>query len=110
MDGLDPIIHAPNRLKICAMLATSAELEFRLVKGQLDVSDSVLSKQLKTLEDAEYIQTKKRTQNGRPRTWISLTKKAYTHLNLTYWRSSRLLLPTEHKPRICGVFFIEITS
>ena len=75
MDGLDPIIHAPNRLKICAMLATSAELEFRLVKGQLDVSDSVLSKQLKTLEDAEYIQTKKRTQNGRPRTWISLTKK-----------------------------------
>ena len=75
MAGLDPIIHAPNRLKICAMLATSAELEFRLIKGQLDVSDSVLSKQLKTLEDAEYIQTKKRTQNGRPRTWISLTKK-----------------------------------
>ncbi|MEN1729076.1 MAG: transcriptional regulator, partial [Pseudomonadota bacterium] len=75
MDGLDPVIHAPNRLKICAMLATSAELDFKLIRGELDVSDSVLSKQLKSLEDAEYIQTRKRPHNGRPRTWISLTKK-----------------------------------
>lgn len=75
MDDLDPVIHAPNRLKICAMLATSAELDFRLIKGELDVSDSVLSKQLKSLEDADYIRTRKRPHNGRPRTWVSLTKK-----------------------------------
>ncbi len=77
MNDLDPIIHAPNRLKICAMLATSAELDFRLIKGQLDVSDSVLSKQLKSLEDAGYIQTRKRPHEGRPRTWISLTNKGH---------------------------------
>jgi DNA-binding MarR family transcriptional regulator len=75
MTDLDPIIHAPNRLQICAMLATSAELDFRLIKEQLGVSDSVLSKQLKHLENAEYIKTKKRNYNGRPRTWISLTNK-----------------------------------
>jgi len=73
MPELDPIIHAPNRLRICAMLATSAELDFRLLKAQLAVSDSVLSKQLKALEDANYIEAKKRSHNGRPRTWVSLT-------------------------------------
>ncbi|KID57510.1 hypothetical protein JF50_09965 [Pseudoalteromonas luteoviolacea] len=74
MSELDPIIHAPNRLQICAMLATSAELDFKLIKFQLDVSDSVLSKQLKVLEEAEYIVTSKRSSQGRPCTWISLTE------------------------------------
>ena len=75
MPDLDLLIHAPNRLQICAMLATTKELEFRIIKDQLDVSDSVLSKQLKALEDAAYIATVKRNQDGRPRTWISMTKE-----------------------------------
>jgi len=74
MSELDATIHAPNRLKICALLATSAELDFKLLKEHLDVSDSVLSKQLKALEVAEYISMIKRTHNGRPRTWVALTK------------------------------------
>ena len=74
MAELDPIIHAPNRLQICALLATSAELDFQLIREQLDVSDSVLSKQLKNLEDAHYIETVKRMHFGRSRTWVSLTK------------------------------------
>jgi len=73
MAELDPLIHAPNRLQICAMLATSAELDFKLIKEHLGVSDSVLSKQLKQLEEAEYIQTTKRTSFGRPYTWVKLT-------------------------------------
>ncbi|TQF70163.1 transcriptional regulator [Pseudoalteromonas luteoviolacea] len=81
MPELDPIIHAPNRLRICAMLATSAELDFRLLKEQLDVSDSVLSKQLKALEDANYIEAKKRSYNGRPRTWVSLTELGQSAFN-----------------------------
>lgn len=75
MVELDPTIHAPNRLQICALLATSAELDFRLLKEKLDVSDSVLSKQLKALETAEYVTTVKRNHNGRPKTWVALTKK-----------------------------------
>ncbi|MDQ7048151.1 MAG: transcriptional regulator [Enterobacterales bacterium] len=73
MSSLDPVIHAPNRLKICAMLSTSAELEFKLIKEQLDVSDSVLSKHLKALEVSTYIRLQKRTEFGRQKTWISLT-------------------------------------
>jgi DNA-binding transcriptional ArsR family regulator len=52
----DIVIHAPNRLQICALLDTTKELEFQIIKEQLDVSDSVLSKHLKVLEDANYVQ------------------------------------------------------
>jgi len=75
MTTLDPIIHAPNRLTICSVLATSSELEFRIIKEQLNVSDSVLSKQLKILEEADYIKLKKKREFNRPRTWVSLTSK-----------------------------------
>lgn len=75
MAKLDTVIHAPNRLQICALLATSAELDFRLIKERLDVSDSVMSKQLKALEVAKYITMTKRTHNGRPKTWVALTSE-----------------------------------
>jgi len=75
------LIHAPNRLHICAILSTSAEIEFKLLRERLDVSDSVLSKHIKSLEEAGYVAPVKRTDFGRQRTWLSLTSKgvdAYT--------------------------------
>ncbi len=69
----DPLIHAQNRLHICALLAATAELEFKVLREQLDVSDSVLSKNLKSLEDANYVVLAKRTSMGRQHTWLSLT-------------------------------------
>lgn len=69
----DTLIHAQNRLQICAILAAVSEIEFKALREQLDVSDSVLSKHLKSLEDAEYVSIKKRTDMGRQRTWLSLT-------------------------------------
>mgnify|MGYP003319177530 CR=1 FL=1 len=80
----DAVIHAPNRLQICALLETTKELEFQIIKEQLDVSDSVLSKHLKILDDANYVQLIKKTEFTRQRTWISLTsggRKAFkSHL------------------------------
>jgi DNA-binding MarR family transcriptional regulator len=73
--AFDTVIHAPNRLQICALLETTKELEFQIVKEQLDVSDSVLSKHLKVLEDADYVQLIKKTEFTRQRTWVSLTPK-----------------------------------
>lgn len=77
----DNIIHAPNRLQICALLSHVSEMEFKPLKSQLGVSDSVLSKQLKVLEGAGYIQASKQTsKTGYKRTWLALTplgKKAY---------------------------------
>lgn len=69
----DTIIHAPNRLQICALLETARELEFKIIREEIGVSDSVLSKHLKVLEDAKYIRVVKRTEFTRQRTWLSLT-------------------------------------
>jgi DNA-binding MarR family transcriptional regulator len=71
----DPLIHAPNRLQICALLASASSMEFSVIKEQLEVSDSVLSKHIKSLEDAEYVVMNKKVSDGRQRTWLSLSKK-----------------------------------
>ena len=73
--SFDDLIHAPNRLKICALLAPVTSLEFTTLCEQLGVSDSVLSKHIKSLDDAGYVVINKKTSEGRQRTWLSLSPK-----------------------------------
>jgi len=70
----DSIIHAPNRLQICSLLVPIEDAEFKLIRDQLGVSDSVLSKHVKQLEDAGYVKQRKEKVNGRQRTWLYLTE------------------------------------
>src|SRR6185369_8070532 len=51
----DPVIHPPPRLQICARLAAVETMDFATLREMLDVSESVLSKHVKTLEDAGYV-------------------------------------------------------
>ncbi|GAA1671903.1 transcriptional regulator [Glycomyces endophyticus] len=74
----DEVIHAPNRLRICSMLSRAAEVEFAAIREGLGVSDSVLSKQLKALEDAGYLTVRKSPLEGRTRTWAALTDAGRT--------------------------------
>ena len=69
----DPVIHAPGRLQICAILSAADEAEFAMVRDAIAVSDSVLSKHLKQLEEASYIKLRKHAHAGRQRTWLALT-------------------------------------
>jgi DNA-binding MarR family transcriptional regulator len=69
----DAVIHAPNRLQICAFLNPLQEAEFQVLREELDVSDSVLSKHLKQLEQAGYVKFRKSAVNGRQRMWAALT-------------------------------------
>lgn len=71
---LDPVIHPVHRLQICALLANADEMEFALLRDELGVSDSVLSKQIKYLDDAGYLTIRKVPSTGRPRSWYSLSK------------------------------------
>jgi DNA-binding MarR family transcriptional regulator len=87
----DTIIHAPNRLQICALLDTTKELEFQIIKEQLDVSDSVLSKHLKVLEDANYIELIKKTEFTRQRTWVSLTSRGRKSFKLHLWELKKII-------------------
>lgn len=69
----DAVIHAPGRLQICAILASVDDAEFAMIRDAIKVSDSVMSKHLKQLEEAGYVKLSKAAENGRQRTWISLT-------------------------------------
>jgi len=70
----DQLIHAPGRLQICAILS-AAEAEFAIVRDAIKVSDSVLSKHVKALEEAGYVNVRKAPFEGRSRTWLSMTAK-----------------------------------
>lgn len=56
-----------------ALLAAADRAEFSFVRDQVEVSDSVMSKQMSALEDAGYVRVHKGYVGSRPRTWISLT-------------------------------------
>jgi DNA-binding MarR family transcriptional regulator len=74
MDGFDATIHAPNRLRICALLDAAGEAEFALVQRQLDVSASVLSKHVTVLMEAGYVEQRKAVRDTRQRVWLRLTR------------------------------------
>ncbi len=67
-------MHAPPRLQLCATLAAVEDVEFAVLREMLGVSDSVLSKHLKVLEDAGYLRLLKATVAGRVRTRAALTR------------------------------------
>ena len=73
--AFDPVVHAPLRLQACAILSSVNEAEFALIRDTLAVSDSVLSKHLKQLEEAGYIKVRKAALGGRQRTWLAFTGK-----------------------------------
>lgn len=70
----DEEIHAPLRLRICAMLAVARSVDFATIKEQLQVADSVVSKHLSRLEDDGYVAMVKVSTGSHPKTWVSLTK------------------------------------
>lgn len=71
--ALDETIHSPHRLRICNLLHELGTTEFGFIRDALDVSPSVLSKHLKKLEDAGYVDVTKGVVSTRPRTWAGLT-------------------------------------
>ncbi|PRY68483.1 transcriptional regulator [Glaciihabitans tibetensis] len=67
------VVHAPNRLQICAFLNSTDRAEFSVIRDMLDVADSVTSKHLRVLEQAGYVRLLKPSGLGRVRTWVELT-------------------------------------
>ena len=70
----DPLIHPITRLSICGLLAAGADwVEFAALRDAAAISDSVLSKQSRVLEEAGYVEVRKGAVGRRPRTWFRLT-------------------------------------
>lgn len=77
---LDDVIHAPVRLSIMTALATVESAEFAHLRDTIEVSDSVLSRQISTLEAAGYVRVRKGFVGKRPRTWLSVSPAGRTAL------------------------------
>ena len=93
-DTLDPVIHAPARLRIVATLAAlpaGDTLSFTRLQDMLDLTPGNLITHLRKLEDAGYL-TSETTGNGRAsRTSLALTGQGRTALD-TYAETLRDLL------------------
>lgn len=75
----DELIHAPVRLSVMSLLAPAEGVEFRFVRDELNLSDSVLSKHVRALESAGYLAVRKENLGrGRRRTWLDLTTAGLT--------------------------------
>ncbi|VAV89126.1 Transcriptional regulator, MarR family [hydrothermal vent metagenome] len=71
---LDPLIHGRVRLGMMAYLASVSTASFGEIKTKLQTSDGNLSTHLRKLEQAGYVQVKKRFSNRKPLTTIELSK------------------------------------
>jgi len=93
-DSLDPVIHAPARLRIVATLAAlpdGASLSFTRLQDVLELTPGNLITHLRKLEDAGYLESET-TGNGRAsRTSIALTRHGRAALD-AYTNALRGLL------------------
>jgi len=71
--SFDDVIHAPQRLRICAMLSAAHKVEFSVVQERLGMSKSALSKHLSHLAEAGYVTQHRAVRDSRSRLWLSLT-------------------------------------
>ena len=69
----DDVIHEPHRLRICALLVPSTGTEFATVRDEMGLSDSALSKHLKTLSTRGYTRLERAVRDGRQVTTVVLT-------------------------------------
>ncbi|RAK34529.1 winged helix DNA-binding protein [Actinoplanes lutulentus] len=77
MGTFDELIHAPTRLSLVSLLAATDWADFRFLRDSAGLSDSALSKQLTTLEEAGYVEIRKSFVGKRPRTSARLTPQGH---------------------------------
>ncbi|MFH8756185.1 transcriptional regulator [Streptomyces atroolivaceus] len=73
--GFDELIHPATRLSVAALLAATEWADFAFVRDSLSLSDSALSKQLHTLEEAGYLEVRKEGGGRKRRTRVRLTDR-----------------------------------
>jgi DNA-binding MarR family transcriptional regulator len=69
----DAFIHPSTRLSIVALLAAADWTDFAFVRDRLGLSDSALSKQFTTLQDAGYLVIERPLSNRRRRVRVRPT-------------------------------------
>lgn len=79
MTDLDPVIHAPARLRIMttldAVIGTTDQVTFPRLRELLDMTAGNLTTHLTKLEDAGYVRIDKSFSGKKPVTYIALTPR-----------------------------------
>jgi DNA-binding MarR family transcriptional regulator len=94
VDALDPLIHAPARLRMLVTLAALNDgdtLAFTRLQEMLDLTPGNLITHLRKLEDAGYVGTEKTGTGAESRTSVTLTLRGRAALD-TYKAALRALL------------------
>lgn len=81
MDSLDPLIHAPKRLAVMAVLANAPTASFQFLRDHLVLNDSDLSKQMSSLEAAGYVVAVKSGHGRGSATTYRITKSGKSAFN-----------------------------
>ncbi len=93
-DSLDPVIHAPARLRIVATLAAlpaGTSLSFTRLQDMLELTPGNLITHLRKLEDAGYLNSETNGNGRASRTSIALTRTGRRALD-TYTAALRDLI------------------
>lgn len=69
---LEPLLLHGVRFSLLAMVVAADKVAFSYLRDALQVSDSVLSKQLTALEEARLVVVDKVAEGRRARTWVSV--------------------------------------
>jgi DNA-binding MarR family transcriptional regulator len=69
----DELIHPATRLSVVALLAAADWADFAFIRDRIGLSDSALSKQLATLEEAGYVAIERPVSERRRRVRARLT-------------------------------------
>lgn len=100
-DGLDPVIHAPARLRLMVTLATLPDgdtLSFTRLQDMIGLTPGNLITHLRKLEDARYVQTEKTGSGVNALTTVALTHDGRAALD-RYTATLRQLLDTAESAR-----------
>jgi DNA-binding MarR family transcriptional regulator len=99
-DGLDPVIHAPARLRIAVTLAAlrdGDDLSFTRLQDLIGLTPGNLITHLRKLEDAGYVTTQKNGGGVTARTSVALTHTGRAALE-RYTTVLRHLLDSASQP------------
>ena len=93
-EGLDPVIHAPARLRIVATLAALPDgdtLSFTRLQDMIGLTPGNLITHLRKLEEAGYLSSDKSGNGTASRTTVALTRDGRAALD-SYTKALRDLL------------------
>ena len=75
LGALDRLIHDPTRLMLLSFLYVVESADFVFLKSQTKLTGGNISSHMSKLEEAGYVNVKKRFVGKRPQTMFRLTKR-----------------------------------